>query len=78
MFWAVEMAIPELTKTTLFCELDPLLFKIFIKIFADSEIELPPTIDLGFNILKSKFDGSNIITELLEMILTFHVRDTSS
>jgi len=54
------MAIPELTKTTLFCELDPLLFKIFIKIFADSEIEFPPAIDLGFNIFKSKSDGSNI------------------
>ena len=44
----------------------------------DSEIELPPTIDLGFNIFKSKSDGSNIFSELLEMILTFPVRDTSS
>ena len=72
------MAITELNKTTLFCELDTLLFKIFIKIFAYSEIEFPPAIDLGFNIFKSKSDGSNIFSELLEMILTFPVRDTSS
>ena len=75
---AVDIASPEFAKITSFCEFVPLLFKILIKISADSLILFPPEIDFGFDQVKPISLGSYTFSSFLEIIFVAPVKEISS